>query len=340
MKEIYVSDISDSFYAKIAEKDVSIKQARNMGIRKLIETNTDTESIYIKNCQIEDFNELLAGLKTNTTLTKLMVNHLNRKNPDSRISKLEKSMVLLMISDYVYVDDLIRLFEKGIHIHNLLIKIIYNDLTAPYLPNFTNLIQTMNVTRVDISIVIYDIEIEILKSISHIFNNPHIISLSINQWILEQLILHTQINYLQTNTKLETLKVKKTSDHIDNIKRLSCVIKNISEINTSIVKVVLYSTNTHSRDELSYVPYLERNRQLRWNYIHGVLMNVIIAFASYRIRDDLIPPYVLSEIFDWIYPDNPYTTHLKKINLIMKMYQTIRCIKPCLNPTTLEIIEK
>lgn len=65
--------------------------------------------------------------------------------------------------------------------------------------------------------------------------------------------------------------------------------------------------------------WLAVNKSLRWNHTHGCVLD--LAIAMFRLE---LPPYVLLEIIDWLYPDNPYSTHYKKIMLVLGVY---RCAK-------------
>lgn len=65
--------------------------------------------------------------------------------------------------------------------------------------------------------------------------------------------------------------------------------------------------------------WLSINKSLRWNRTHGCVLD--LAIAMFRLE---LPPYVLLEIIDWLYPDNPYSTHYKKIMLVLGVY---RCAK-------------
>jgi hypothetical protein len=102
--------------------------------------------------------------------------------------------------------------------------------------------------------------------------------------------------------------------------------------NTSITSLQLMTGNkcifdnervfiSHYSIQLS--KWLNDNKSLRWKYRHAMVSNITIAMFPLDL-----PPYVLLEIIDWIYKDNPYSTHYKKIMLIINLYRSMRILRP------------
>jgi len=84
--------------------------------------------------------------------------------------------------------------------------------------------------------------------------------------------------------------------------------------------------------------YCNRNKQLKWKFVHAYLLDICVALAPVRL-----PPYVLLEIFDWLPTPKPvkcdeYETdlnkscmqsvpHISKINLIVGVQQSTNKIR-------------
>lgn len=112
------------------------------------------------------------------------------------------------------------------------------------------------------------------------------------------------LQYLNfSNTTLETLNV---------LGSVSTTMINKILKNTSITEYSAFEISETYKDDIN--KWLLRNRELRWKFIHNKIMDMYIAMSSLRI-----PPYVLLEIFDWLYPDNPYTRHYVKIKLLISL---------------------
>lgn len=76
--------------------------------------------------------------------------------------------------------------------------------------------------------------------------------------------------------------------------------------------------------------YITRNNKLCWVNMHPYLMDIIIIFYN------ILPPYIICELFDWIYLDElpgsyfrniADINHRRKIDLIMNVIKSCRIIK-------------
>lgn len=335
MTSLTVSDIkSDQFYAKITGSDISVSQARKNGITKLIEDNTTIETLYIKECHIKSLNQVINGLNSNTKLKSLLVGTINSMRFEPFV-RVKKSLQSLGINSTISLYEFISLLNENISITQLLVNLTYQHSHILYIPPFRQLIQNMNTTILDMTIDGFDgLDLNDLNDIfPYIFANPNIERLSINVEILHKMNKILTIKHLQDNTKLESLNIKQQYSGSLLIQHSIDIITDILQNNKSLTNVYANYRDprpsyTHrSAEPFKFSAYLKRNKELRWNHIRPILTDVIIAFASLRLSNDLIPPYVLLEIFDWIYPNNIYTGHLKKITLITNMYKSIRSIK-------------
>ena len=225
--------------------------------------------------------------------------------------------------------EFISLLNETISITQLLVNISYESYHNTYIPSFGQLIQNMNITILDITVSNIEAHNDMTDVFPFIFSNPHIERLSINVEILHNMNKILTIEHLRNNTKLESLNIKKL--YSDSLQFDTAeILTNMSECNKSLLNIFMNYKVPYvypSANPFEFSAYLRRNHGLRWNHIRPILTDVVIAFASLRILADLIPPYVLLEIFDWLYPNNIYTGHLKKITLITNMYKSIRSIK-------------
>lgn len=147
--------------------------------------------------------------------------------------------------------------------------------------------------------------------------------------------------FLLQNLKVDTLQIKVDTIPSSNVSDIICsylfannhIISLImgchlfSGLNMSTIKTLDKNTSLEkfqitSSKNICYINnILERNMKLHWEYRYEQIIEIILAMFPLNL-----PPYVMLWIIDWIYEDNKYSTHLKKINHIMKLYESIRKI--------------
>lgn len=284
------------------------------------------ESVHIARCSVSYLNQLLDSLQFNPKVRNLSIDFVYIPY-GAVLHKLPKTIHSLRIGSCILSQDFRRLINIDTKYEHLSISII---MIWPVDKLFFETLSKLNVIDLKIGFMWPNCPD---RQISSLFANPTIKKLTIDGYsLIGHITFDYILNIIGNNHTLEYLNVFRfKGDPQINLNKVLMIINH----NKSIIDLRINDID-QSNDDL-FSRSLQRNRILRQKRIYDESMGIIIAFSPYRIYGDLIPPYVMSEIFDWLYP---YTTHLMKINLIMKMYQTIRCIKPCLNPTTLEIIEK
>lgn len=207
-----------------------------------------------------------------------------------------------------------------------------NTLTSLSIPNisysctdnneldlFVSFIRDFNVNILNIGSGFLDIPCKIYENI---FSNDNIVELCITQLPYSLDDLSNILRILGTNTKLESLTIINDLNW-HQVLRLNMYIK----LNMSLLKIEFFIENQPSRGSSDVVnTVLKRNRNLRWDIIHPHIVSIVIGMFLLEVNHDYLPPYIMLWIIDWIYEDNPYSTHLKKINLITSLHKSIRKI--------------
>lgn len=315
MSVLTVDSINRYFFAKISDK--TIHDARKIGIAKLIADNTTVEELCIQNVpDSKKIDLIFEGLKHNITLKYLNINgfgygrvpfpncgvkHLVINRPwlpnCSKILSECTTLNTLTINNLHFYDDSdndsYEIVEFGKFIRNFKVKGLYINTDSTNVPP---------------------------QICENIFKNENIQLLSITAQLLKLSNYDTIAKILSNNTKLETLSISSSNLNyfVDGSMFLESLKSNKSIINFKI-----------NQDDGVSPPIrniLMRNKCYRWHIIHRILVDVVIAMFPLRINNDSLPPYVMLEIYDWIYEDNPYSTHFKKITLIMGLYDSIRKI--------------
>ena len=311
MSVLDVDSINRYFYAKISDK--TIHDARKIGVAKLIEANTTVEKLIIRNVpDSKKIDLIFEGLKNNTYLKDLDIKSFG----DGRVPFPNCGVKHLSVN-YASLSEIPRILSCTT-LDTLTIRCLFNHYNnkPDKISEFGTFIQNFNIKR----LCIYEFYDNFSSQIcENIFMNEHIKSLEISSLFFRSRDFNTIAKILSQNTKLETLSIISVNSicYVNELMFLESLKSNKSIIDFKITEGC--SSHVPKVNEI-----LMRNLFLRWNFIRMILIDLVIAMFPLRIKDAPLPPYVLLEIFDWIYPDNPYSTHFKKINLIIDLYRSIK----------------
>lgn len=156
------------------------------------------------------------------------------------------------------------------------------------------------------------------------YDRPLMLTKLENLSISNRSLAYNTAEHLATFTSLSSLTVLHLTDL--GPYDLNMLVKNssIRELNFEGVLPSVFYVGIPPYERFAYLwvnHWLDRNKSMQWKHVSGVVTNITIAM----FRLDL-PPYVLLEIIDWICPDNPYSTHYKKIMLVLRLYARMRAI--------------
>lgn len=333
--DVCVQELNGRFW------DILVKTSPKMRKSKLAELmacNTCITSLFI--ADITRFGsrrvELFKGLERNTTLVQLTM-------PTSDdIQELPNNGIKTLILNNATEYHIVKMIRNNTTIQTLVLhdyRKTEDDILFKYIENNKNILKLeigryyqshefenylrcliQNDTLTSINCLAYSNTVAIRNLISILLSKTNLKSLTINVdlWSLNI----NSFESLNNNTTLESLHI--VSDNI-GVGDFSRHLGN----NTSIIHYVQkrrIGTNAFKLTNLTG-QYTKRNRELRWKHIHGVFLDLIIALYPMKINNEPLPPYVLLEIFDWLYPDNPYCKHFQKITFIYNVLRTLKKIR-------------
>lgn len=311
MSVLTVKQINDYFFARISDTDIPIKKARKIGIASLIADNTKITELSIAENKPENGDSILEGLKCNTTLKSLKIGSLG-----TGLVQFPNCGVKCLEIDYITA----RQCYQILYCTTLDSLIIRNlDLGMPYYMRtntdyFWSFVRNFKVKKLCMSCMI-SIQFSPIFC-ENIFMNENIKSLTLSNFTFLDFISEA----LNKNTTLESLAIYGA---------VTIPYKFVTGLCRNNISIIDFkSDDIIGAGDLSSMQNITlKNRTLRWNYIHAKLLNLTIVFYQLECSQVNIPPYVLLEIFDWIYPDNIYSRHHQKINLIINVYRTIKKLK-------------
>lgn len=323
----------------------SRRSAERIGLSKLIANNTTITclGVGIEQSGERRIKKLFVGLEKNTTIKTLSLfdfgaRHITTPIPNGCVEKL--------ICDMYGADflDIINMLKDNTTLSTLQIKGITSN---PLNKEFEKYLCTASITTLDM----YDCDYDMNDSLKSLMGNTRLstlylplmlnynynrndIRINLSKYLLKNTLCKLQI--LRSDINLDVLKQCSSLTHlllsykdatqINLINDFELLQKNLSilEINIFIYNDNYKSIwkNLHSERH----DWLLRNRNARWDRVHAFIGDIVIIMAPIKVNFDMIPPYVMLEIIDWICPNNSYSTHLKKINLILGLYNSIRKI--------------
>lgn len=353
---IQTYDLNDSRFLRELS-GLSSKDAKNIGLEKLIENNTTITrlSLYmdlfnIKLSNIANYKALFKGMVKNTTLKylKLMCDYNNGnlygflRIPNCTIETL-----------YLHIDDSNQLDFYTIMLtgNTTLKKLVINDRDLTFKNKSVNFCEFLSKSFLNTLVIpgIYPRHLYDTRCLQQYINciNTNLRKLIIpnltgidmkdllNKRGLKKLSVHESnmnFNLLKGYHSIESLTIHYDTATVAKFKNLVNLFRNMSIIKLRL-KIKRLDVSQEEYDNTVGVmidSILGFNRKLRWNYIHSQTTDIVIAMSSIIVNSEPIPSYVILWIIDWLYPDNPYSTHLKKITLIMNLHKSIRKLK-CIN---------
>lgn len=300
---------------------MTLKEARKIPLKHLIENNTRITSLTIKYNLNDDLQVISSGLSNNTTLTRLCIIdkhfHTNRQNIITMTNILDLELEVYRLDQFTLI------FMNNTNLNKLCIKTNYICNIGSLIENHKNLKEL------------------IIDNVNHVYHNDahHIFNLIFdalfkNASITKLTYFNVECPMFQINTTLKSLHIKSLFIRPD----FSMTLKN----NTTLEELVDYNYTRNfisiyddlydnksiisigNNDPTVRIDYwLRGNKSYRWKSQHSRITDIYIGLVSKSL---IIPPYIILEIFDWLYLDNPFTSHLKKITLIMSLQNSVKKI--------------
>lgn len=310
---LHVDDISDMFYAKMSGRDITVRQARRIGISKIIADNSTIRNLHIDTVNsYKKIDMLFEGLKHNTTLEHLHIHSC----PNIGKLPFPNCNVKSLIMGVITMKDCMALLSENTTLKSLTLFKFYVEDDKMLLFRFCRFLQNLKVDKLHFGTISQSVPMSIYNDI---FMNNNVVDLYLDLPYndISPSEFTTIIDTLCRNTKLESLRFSNSLDPLTYLYFKKAIEKNQSLINFGTG----YDKQTR---EIQHI--LDRNKNFRWEPTHKRITDVVIAMFPLRINNDSIPPYVMLWIIDWICPDNSYSTHFKKITLILNLYTSIRKI--------------
>ncbi|TXG79908.1 MAG: hypothetical protein E6R13_09210 [Spirochaetes bacterium] len=289
------------------------KIAKKKSLEQLISDNTKIVSLSLYYDMEYDFGYIALGLSKNTILTQLCIK--------MRATDMSLNNIVDLNLHTLILKDTISLFITNTKLQKLSITSGVRGDISSYIKNHINLkelyIDYYDTSNMKLDTLLCD-AISKNTTITKLTYRGDIYGcISINTTLKS---LHIDIEhitpsfykYISSSTTLEEFV------DIDYIHGRTSIYDKIIEFDN--ISVISIGFNKPTKKILDW---LKRNRSLRWKSQSMFITNIYIGLVS---KSFMLPPYVFLEIYDWLYPDNPYTSHLKKINMIMNLQKSVQRI--------------
>lgn len=284
-------------------------------LQQLIREKSEIDYIQLHNVDYKLMGLISNALLENNTVTKLII------SGNTILYDFNTQILDLELNNNRMIN-----FDKHTNLNRLKIhNCRFDESFSSYIKNHTKLrflcineIEFIDPKKVDTLFECFS-ENKSITRLAHLDSRWRIYSISDNvkslQTKMNMVLLQTFIN----STTLEELIIEEHNGYPrDTAFSFMKVRYNSIFDNTSII-----SLGYLNKPDKITIDWLNRNRRYRWKYQHSFIVDVYIGLVS---KSFILPPYVFLEIYDWLYPNNRYTTHLQKITLIQNLQHSIQKI--------------